>query len=313
MNEYPGLREFVAVVEHGSFTAAAGAMDVSTSFVSRQVRKLESRLGVRLLHRTTRRVRLTDMGQFYFDRSRAILDELASLESDMADLQQKPKGHIRMTAAGLYCEKYVAPAVAEFTTRYPEVSIDLQEVIDVVDLVEEGFDLAVRMSPMTDSSLVGRKITPRRIMVAGSPAYLARHGTPQTPDDLRQHNCLLLSHMSWRFEFPDAIRSIRVRGNWTSNNGIALATAAVLGNGLVRFPDYYLHDHVRRGELVPVLEDYEVSDAATWIAYPDRHHLPARVRFLIDFLSEKLKDNPAPILRNLMRSTQSRAKTNTPG
>lgn len=297
INESLGLREFVAVVEHGGFTAAAAALDVSASFVSRQVRKLESRLGARLLHRTTRRVGLTDMGQIYFDRSRTILDDLAALESDMADLQQKPKGHIRMTAAGLYCEKYVAPVVAEFTTRYPEVSIDLRDIIDVVDMVEEGFDLAVRMSPMSDSSMVGRKITPRRIMVAASPAYLARHGTPQTPDDLRQHNCLMLSHMPWRFEFPDAIRSIRVRGNWTSNNGIALTAAAIRGNGLVRFADYYLHDHLQRGELVPVLEDYEVSDAATWLAYPDRHHLPARVRFLIDFLAEKLKDNPPSIPR----------------
>lgn len=285
-----GLREFVAVVEHGGFTAAADALDVSASFVSRQVKKLEARMGARLLHRTTRRVRLTDMGQIYFDRSSDILAQLATLESDMADLQQKPKGKIRMTAAGLYCEGYVAPAVAEFTTRYPEVSIDLQEIIDVVDLVEEGFDLAIRMSALTESSLVARKIVSRRLMVAASPSYLAQHGTPKTPDDLNLHNCLMLSHMSWRFEFPDAIRSVRVRGNWTSNNGIALVAAAVRGNGLVRLADYYLTDHLQRGELVPVLENYEVSDAATWIVYPDRHHLPARVRFLIDFLADKLKE-----------------------
>ncbi len=284
-----GLREFVAVVEQGGFTAAADALDVSASFVSRRVKRLEQQLGTRLLHRTTRTVRLTEMGRIYYERSREILDRLEALESDMADLQQRPKGLVRMTAPGLYAERYVAPAVAEFTVKYPEVSIELDTRMRVVDIVAEGYDLAIRMSALADSNLVARKLVPRRVMVCASPAYLAGNGRPKDPDDLRSHNCLALPDMPWRFAYPDAIRVVKVRGSWISNNGRALVEAAALGIGLVRLADYYMDKELERGALEVVLEDFEVEDAATWIIYPDRHHLPTRVRFLIDFLAERLR------------------------
>ncbi|MEE8157649.1 MAG: LysR family transcriptional regulator [Gammaproteobacteria bacterium] len=284
-----GLREFVAVVEQGGFTAAADALDVSASFVSRRVKRLEQQLGTRLLHRTTRTVRLTEMGRIYYERSREILDRLEALESDMADLQQRPKGLVRMTAPGLYAERYVAPAVAAFTVKYPEVSIELDTRMRVVDIVAEGYDLAIRMSALADSNLVARKLVPRRVMVCASPAYLAGNGRPKDPDDLRSHNCLALPDMPWRFAYPDAIRVVKVRGSWISNNGRALVEAAALGIGLVRLADYYMDKELERGALEVVLEDFEVEDAATWIIYPDRHHLPTRVRFLIDFLAERLR------------------------
>ena len=284
-----GLREFVAVVERGSFTAAADALDVSTSFVSRRVSQLEARLDTRLLHRTTRAVRLTDMGRIYYERSREILDRLETLESDMADLQERPKGLVRITAAGVYAERFVAPALAEFTAKYPEVSVELDTQMRVVNIVEEGYDLAVRMSVLGDSSLVARKVADRRIMVCASPEYLARHGRPKTPGELRSRNCLVLPNMPWRFAYPDTIHTMKVRGSWRSDSGTALVAAAVRGLGLVRFADYYVAAEVSRGELEPVLEDYEVRDAATWIVFADRHHLPTRVRFLIDFLVERLE------------------------
>ncbi len=284
-----GLREFVAVVERGGFTAAAATLDVSTSFVSRQVKRLENRLNIRLLHRTTRAVRLTEMGRVYYERSREILDRLEALESDMADLQERPKGLVRITAPGLYAQRYVAPALAEFTAKYPEVSIELDTRMGVVDIVTEGFDLAVRMSALADSSLIARRVASRRVLICGSPAYFARHGKPKEPDNLRSHNCLTLPDMPWRFAFPDAIRVVKVRGSWTSDNGRALVAAAVRGTGLIRFATYYVDEELSRGELVPVLERFEVKDAATWIIYPDRHHLPTRVRFLIDFLVERLE------------------------
>ncbi len=288
-----GLREFVAVVEQGGFTAAAEALEVSTSFVSRQVRRLEERLATRLLHRTTRAVRLTDMGRIYYERSREILDRLKALEDDMADLQQQPKGLVRMTAPGLYARRYVAPALADFSLRYPEVSIELDTSMEVVDIVAEGYDLAVRMSVLADSSLVARKLAPRRIMVCGSPLYFEKRGRPKEPDELRAHNCLTLPDMPWRFNYPNRIHSVKVRGSWSSNDGRALVKAAVRGIGLVRFAHYYVSDEIQAGELEVVLEDFEVTDAATWIIYPDRHHLPARVRFLIDFLAERLRiDSP---------------------
>ena len=151
MTDQGGLREFVAVVEHGGFTAAAATLDVSTSFVSRQVKRLEDRLDTRLLHRTTRAVRLTEMGRVYYERSREILDRLEALESDMADLQERPKGLVRITAPGLYAERYVAPALAEFTAKYPEVAIELDTRMGLVDIVAEGYDIAVRMSALADS------------------------------------------------------------------------------------------------------------------------------------------------------------------
>ncbi len=289
MLDQSGLREFVAVVEHGGFTAAAATLDVSTSFVSRQVKRLEDRLDTRLLHRTTRAVRLTEMGRVYYERSREILDQLEALESDMADLQERPKGLVRVTAPGLYAQRYVAPALAEFTATYPDVSIELDTRMGLVDIIAEGFDLAVRMSALADSSLIARKVASRRVLICGSPAYFAQYGKPKEPDDLRSHNCLTLPDMSWRFAYPDAIRVVKVRGTWTSDNGRALVAAAVRDTGLVRFATYYVDEELARGELVPVLEGFEVKDAATWIIYPDRHHLPTRVRFLIDFLAERLE------------------------
>ena len=284
-----GIREFVAVVEAGGFTAAANVLDVSTSFVSRFTWRLENRLDTRLLQRTTRAVRLTDMGRIFYERSREILDRLEALESDMADLQEQPKGRVRVTAAGYYAERFVAPVIIEFMKKYPEVTIELDTSMRVIDIVAEGYDLAVRMSAPADSSLVARKVAPRRVMVCANPAYLERHGCPKVPDDLRGHNCLTLPDMVWRFTYPDAIHTVKVRGSWTSDNGRALVAAAVKGIGLVRFADYYMRNEISNGELEPVLEEFEVQDAATWIMFPDRHHLPTRVRYLIDFLVERLR------------------------
>jgi len=285
-----GIREFVAVVEGGGFTAAANALDVSTSFVSRQVKRLEDRLETRLLNRTTRAVSLTDIGRSFYERSREIIDQFDALESDLADLQKQPKGHIRMTAPGFYAENYVAPALIDFAVMYPDVTVDLDTRMHIVDLVNEGLDLAVRMSAPADSSLVARKVAARRLIVCASPDYLSRRGTPATPEELRRHNCLNLPDLQWRFAYPDAVRSIRVRGSFRSDNGRTLVAAAVRGIGIVRITDYYVRNEIYRGDLVPVLERYEVSDAATWVVYPDRHHLPARVRLLIEFLADRLRE-----------------------
>ncbi len=288
MSGQEGLREFVHVVEQGGFTAAARQLSVSTSFVSRQVTRLEDRLDVRLLQRTTRTVRLTEMGKVYYDRSREILDQLEALDSEMADLQEKPKGLVRIAAAGEYAEQYVAPLVAEFVAKYPEVSVDLESSMQIVDIVDEGFDIAIRMSALSDSSLIARKVEQRRIMVCASPDYLKEHGRPKTPEDLRTHNCLLFPDMPWRFKYPDRIQEVKVRGSWSSNNGRVLVAAARQGIGLVRFSEYYLEELINAGELEIILQEYEVDDAATWIIYPNRRHVPTRVRYLVEFLLEEL-------------------------
>ncbi len=288
MNQQDGLREFVAVVEQAGFSAAARKLKVSTSFVSRQVSQLEDRLNVRLLQRTTRTVNLTEMGKVYYERSREILDQLEALDSEMADLQDKPKGLVRITAAGEYAERFVAPVIAKFVTKYPDVSIEFESNMQVVDIIEAGFDIAIRASALTDSSLIARKIEPRRIMVCASPSYLNQHGRPKKPEDLRTHNCLLFPDMPWRFKYPDRVQEIKVRGNWISNNGRVLVAAAREGHGLVRFSEYYIEDYIQSGELELVLEDYEVDDVATWVIYPNRLHLPTRVRYLVEYLLEEL-------------------------
>lgn len=289
MADQSGLREFAAVVEHGSFTAAADALNVSTSFVSREVKRLEKRLNAKLLHRTTRKIHLTDMGRIYYDRGREIQGLLDSLESDMADLQDRAQGLIRITAPGLYADRYLAPALAEFADKYPEVSIELDTSMRVIDIIGDGFDIAVRMSALDDSSLIARKIAPRRIIVCASPAYLNRNGRPTDPEGLRSLNCLTFPDMSWRFQYPDGVRTIKVKGNWSADNGRALVVAAERGLGVIRLTDYYMATQLKRGDLEIVLEEFEVKDAATWIVFPAREHLPTRVRFLIEFLAERLK------------------------
>jgi len=283
-----GLREFVYVVEQGGFTAAAKQLNVSTSFISRQVNQLENRLDVRLLQRTTRTVRLTEMGKVYYERSREILDQLEALDSEMSDLQEKPKGLVRITAAGEYAERYVAPIVAEFVNKYPDVSVELEASMNVVDIIEEGFDIAIRMTALADSSLVARKVEARQIKVCASPSYLDKYGRPQKPEDLRTHNCLVFPEMPWRFKYPDRIQEIKVRGSWKSNNGRVLVTAAKQGIGLIRFSEYYVDELIKSGELEVVLQDYEIDDAATWVIYPNRRHLPTRVRYLVEYLLESL-------------------------
>jgi len=231
------------------------------------------------------------MGRIYYDRGKEIQSLLDALESDMADLQERAQGLIRITAPGLYADRYVAPALAEFAANYPEVSVELDTSMKVVDIVAEGFDIAVRMSVLEDSTLIARKIAPRRLIVCASPGYLNRNGRPKDPEDLRSHNCLIFPEMPWRFQYPDGVRSIKVQGSWTSDNGRALVSAAERGLGLIRFTDYYMATQLKRGELEIVLDEFEVRDAATWIVFPTREHVPTRVRFLIEFLSERLKSS----------------------
>ena len=293
MADKGGLREFVAVVEHGSFTKAAEALHVTTSFVSREVTRLEERLDTRLLHRSTRSLSVTQIGQMYYERGREIHVLLESLESDIADLQDQPKGKVRVTAAPFYAERYLAPALAEFTISYPEVSIEIDTSGRVSDIIAEGFDLAIRTAALEDSSLIARKIATRRYMVCASPAYFKRCGRPQTPEELVRHNCLTVPTIPWRFEQADGPRVVQASGTWSSDNLLTLAVAAVRGVGLVRIPDYFVEEEIRTGQLEAVLEDYEVSNAATWLVYPARDRLPNSVRCLIDFLAERLRRDEA--------------------
>lgn len=284
-----GITEFLSVVEQGGFTAAADVLGVSKSHVSRQVTRLEAHFGTRLLARTTRQVALTDIGRVYYERCRAAMDDLDGAEAELADLQSRPAGRVRLTAPGIYAERFVTPALLAFSRQYPEVSIELDTQMTTVDIIKDGYDLAVRMSNLDDSSLVARRVEPRRIVVCAAPGYLDSRGRPDSPEALSTHNCLRLGGMAWRFAWGDQVREVRVRGSWTSDNGRTLAAAAREGIGLIRLTDYYVQAEIECGELEVVLEPYEVQDAATWILFPERRHLPSRVRLLIDFLAQALR------------------------
>lgn len=292
MSRWTGIDEFVQVVESGGFTAAARALGVSKAHISKQVRQLEDRLGIRLLHRTTRRQALTEAGEQFYQRCTQLIGELDELSAALGEAQEIPSGRLRISVAGAFAERYLAPACAEFMTRYPRVQIELVFDNRIVDLIEEGFDLAIRYGELKQSDLVARRIAPRRLHVCASPAYLERHGVPTRPDQLRSHSCLVGSSDYWIFRGADGAQRLRISGNWSSNNGIALLAAARAGLGLAQLPDFYVEDDLQAGRLRTVLQDWELGDVGVWAVYPHRRHLSAKVRLLIDHLAAAFQPRP---------------------
>lgn len=289
MRHLDGLSEFCAVVDEGGFTRAAERLGVSASYVSRRVSDLEVRLGVKLLNRTTRQVNLTDLGQRYHEQATAILGDIATLEADMAEQQNLVKGRIRVAAGGRFGETHVAKALAAFAGLHPDVEIELMVSDRRVDIAAERFDLAVRHGMPDDPDLVVRRIAQRRMIVAAAPGYLDAHGVPNRPDDLREHTCLLAPGQVWRFAQDGKIFAVEANGRWTSNNGRALAIACAQKLGIVRLAETYLTNGIDAGEIIPILEPYEIPPQETVLAFPSRDHLPYRVRTLIAHLSEALR------------------------
>ena len=292
MTVWDGIAEFVAVVEAESFSAAAQRLGVSTSHVSRRIAALEASLGIRLLARSTRKVRMTDAGAEYYRRCSELVAGLEEANQAVIGESTEIVGRIRVTAAGAFAEQYVAPVLADFARLHPKVSIEMDFTSRTVDLIEEGFDFAIRYGVLEDSSLIVRKLANRQIMACASPEYLQQQGTPAEPEELRDHACLISNSKRWRFQYPDGLRNISVSGPWSSNNGSALAAAAVRALGIVYLPRVNLAAELDAGRLVPILEDYWDKERNTWIVYPHRRHLPLRVKKAIDFLLEALATAP---------------------
>jgi DNA-binding transcriptional LysR family regulator len=296
MNRLDGLEVFAAVVEQEGFTAAARELDVSKSYVSKQISRLEDRLGVRLLNRTTRQVTPTAAGEAFYDRCAQILEDLDAAERAVTQLQTSPRGTLRVSLPMSFGLNYVAPLIGRFLEDYPELEVDLDFSDRQVDIVDEGYDMVIRIGNLKDSSLIARKLAPTRRFVLASPAYLEEHGEPQHPRDLRDHECLLYSYKShgpsWRFEGPDGELLIRVSGRMRSNNGTALMHAAVAGLGLTLSPDFISVEAISRGDLVPVLTNWVDDSLAVWALYPHRRYLSAKVRLFVDFLREEFSDEP---------------------
>ena len=295
MDRISDIATFVQVVEQGSFTAAAEALELSKAAVSKYVGRLEKRLGARLLNRTTRRLTLTEAGQALFDRASVAIADLNAAESDVVELTGSPRGRLRVSAPSHFGEVFLAPLFAVFRQRYPDIELDLDLDNRLVDIVEEGFDVAIRISQLGPSSLVARKLTEVRVVTAASPAYLAKRGTPGTPLELREHECLLYgldrTPGEWRFRRGlDRLVAVRVHGGFRCNNDGALKRAALDGLGILRFPEIFIEKELREGKLVAILQEFEMQKLSLSAVFPTRHNLPPKVRVFVDFLAEQFRE-----------------------
>ncbi|MBZ9540132.1 LysR family transcriptional regulator [Modicisalibacter tunisiensis] len=288
MQRWDRIEAFVEVVRQGSFSAAARHLKVSGSHVSRLVAQLEGSLETQLLYRTTRRLSLTDAGTLYYDRCRHLLDGFREAETALNDFQARPHGTLRLTSATTFGERYIAPLVNDFQCRHPQLEIHMHFTNRQVDLVDEGYDVAIRMGVLKDSSLIARRLCERREYVVGSRDYFERMPRPHSLAELASHDCLLGSRDSWLFSVDGARREVRVSGRWQANSGPALLDAALKGLGLAQLPDYYVAPYLRRGELISVLDRHQFTDTAVWVVYPRHRHLSAKVRQFVDFLVERL-------------------------
>jgi DNA-binding transcriptional LysR family regulator len=283
------MQAFAQVVESGSFAKAAAKLGLSTSATSRYVADLEAHLQTRLLNRTTRRVSLTESGQAFYERAVQLLADLEEAEQEAGKTAAVPRGTIRLTTSVNFGVRHLAPAIADFLAEHKEVRFDVSLSDRVVDLVEEGFDLAVRIGPAGSGNLVARKLGETRLVPCASPLYLSAHPAPKTPEDLAGHNCFTYEYVTprnvWRFQDPSGReRAVRVAGTLHSNNGDLLAEAAARGAGIVFEPAFIVGPDVRAGRLVPLLQEFTPPPVPIYAVYPSRKHLSAKVRRFVEFL-----------------------------
>ncbi|MDU0353546.1 LysR substrate-binding domain-containing protein [Paraglaciecola aquimarina] len=288
--QWEGINEFVSVAETESFTQAAKAIQISTAQVSRQVSALEKRLKVKLFYRTTRKVSLTEEGRVFYQHCRSVLDGLDAAERALTNLQSTPQGKVRLTASVTYGEQQILPIINDFMLRYRDVEVTAYLSNQRVDLVEQGFDLAIRLGKLNDSSMMAKKLGTRTNYLCASPAYLDQYGVPHSLSELNKHSCLLGTLDYWHFSDAGKERNIRVNGRLRYNSGYGLVDAALKGLGIVQLPDYYVQQHIQSGALVTLLDNYRESDEGIWAVYPKNRHLSAKIRLLVDFLAEHLVD-----------------------
>ena len=287
---------FARVVGTGSLSAAARDLGMSPAVVSRRLASLEARLGVRLVNRTTRSLHLTDEGAAYYETCTRVLTDIQEAEAVVSAGRAEPRGILRVALPASFGNQHVAPLVPRFAERYPEVQLALSLSDRAVNLVEEGFDLAIRIADLADSSLAARKLAPNRRVVCASPSYLGRHGTPRSPEELAKHNCLTTTDfaMNWDYRAPDGRPgSVRVTGRYACDNWEVLREWALAGLGVALKSTWDVRRHLEDGSLVPLFAGYTfASDVAIYAVYPHRRHLPAKTRAFIEFLAESFGPEP---------------------
>ncbi|MBE0407470.1 LysR family transcriptional regulator [Psychrobacter sp. AOP22-C1-22] len=301
---WDGISEFVYVAEYESFTRAAKELGISTAQVSRQISALEKRLNVKLLYRTTRKVSLTEEGRVFYQHCRGVLDGLDAAEQAVSNLQSKPQGRIKLTAPVTYGEQQLLPIINDFMVQYSDIEVTAFLSNQKIDLIEGGYDLAIRIGKLSDSTMMAKKLSHRTNFVCAAPAYLEKYGIPHSLSELSQHNCLLGTRDYWHFIEDDQEasknitrkhaqraskeRNLRVSGTVQYNSGYSLVDAALKGLGIVQLPDYYVKKHLASGQLISLLDKYREPEEGIWAVYPHNRHLSPKIRLLVDYLAERL-------------------------
>jgi DNA-binding transcriptional LysR family regulator len=306
MDRIGDLGLFLKVLDLGSISAAARSLDLSVAVASQRLKRLEKQLGVRLLHRTTRRLHATPEGAALALQGRALVEDLEALTTDLRRSGVEVAGTLRMTASASFGRQYLSPLLPEFLARYPKIRISVDLDDRMQDLISAGYDLAIRIGALDDSNLVARRIATNRRVLCASPGYLARRGTPLVPVDLAEHECLILTGSQgrqdiWRMsDRSDRETSVRVNGRFECNYGELLRDAAVAGLGIALHSTWHVWTELRDGRLVQVLPDWRIPESAIHAVMPQRRLVPLRVRAFADFLVEKFGDDP-PWERELAR------------
>jgi len=291
MDRLSELEAFIRTVEMGSQAAASVALNISRAATGRHIQSLETKLGVRLLQRTTRRQVLTEAGTVFYQQAKDALEQLTEAADSVSKYQSSLRGRLRVCAPMSFGVKHLSSLLAGFSLLYPDVKIELTLSDKVVDLIEEGYDVALRLGKLVDSDMHSRRLGTYRVGLCASPTYLAKHGTPEFPEDLLQHNCLSYvgagRQQRWTLQGLDGLpQTIAVSGNLTANNGSALMMAALAGLGIIKQPFFIIGDALQDGSLVQVLSGYSLRELELNAIYPAASHLPLKIRVLIDYLAD---------------------------
>jgi DNA-binding transcriptional LysR family regulator len=291
MDQVAAMRSFRKVLELGSFSAAARQLGLSKAAVSKQVSELESYLGATLIHRTTRRLHPTDAGQAYFESAVALLDELEAADAAVRHLQSEPSGTLRVSVPSAFGQVCLSAMLSELGRRHPKLTVSVEASDRLVDLVEEGFDAAIRIrATLPDSTLIAKRIRQIPIHVVAAPGYLKAHGTPQKPDDLSRHNCFIYTLSSrpfeWSFRGTGGSRQVKVRGTIHANHGHLLLEPLRDGEGIAMLPEFLLAQDLEKGTLVPILTKFPADPLTLFVVYPPSRHSSPKIRALVDIVGE---------------------------
>lgn len=292
MEKFKAIAVFIRVVEAKSFVQAAALLELSPSAVSKSISALEKELGVQLLNRSTRSLRLTEDGAVFYERCRKLLSEYEEIETTLRGSHTVPRGRLRVDMPAVVAKFAVFPALPNFLKQYPEVQVELGVNDRPIDLIQEGYDAVIRMGELKDSSLIARHLCTVRLMTCASPDYLAKYGEPRTLEELSRHNCINYfyvpsgRHYEWKFEQEGVRQSLPVWGNMISNDPDALLNAAIAGVGIYQTASFAVGPHLKSGKLKAVLAEYATNGPSIWLVYPHQQHLSAKVRVFADFVEE---------------------------